>query len=446
MISIASVILLYLVISFYFINHLFYNTVINGVNVSLKNNADADEMIKKFIKGYELMIIERDGSTEVITGPDIGLQKNREAKITGIYHLQNSLRWIQALFKHQRHYVSNLYDYNSQSLKSRINQLKCIGRVMTEPRNVSFRYYNGAYIVKEEVYGNKIIPDKINEAIKSSIQNGNTKLELNKMNCYENPKYRMTSEKTGKTRDILNKYVSSRIIYQVGDKKEVVDGKIISKWLRVDENLDVVISDTAVLLYVKGLSNRYDTVGGTRKFKTSTGKTVEVQGGLYGWKIDQSSEIKVLIENIKTGETIEREPFYSQRALFRGENEIGNSYVEINITKQHVWYYKDGKLIIQGSVVTGNPNRGFATVLGTYMLNYKEKNATLTGPGYEAKVIYWMPFFGNMGLHDASWRNRFGGEIYKTRGTHGCVNAPLHLAKTVYEHIEEGTPFIVYEE
>jgi len=70
----------------------------------------------------------------------------------------------------------------------------------------------------------------------------------------------------------------------------------------------------------------------------------------------------------------------------------------------------------------------------------------LTGPGYAADVKYWMPFYGNIGVHDASWRRSFGGEIYKRNGTHGCVNAPVYLAKVIFEHIEEGVPIISYEE
>jgi lipoprotein-anchoring transpeptidase ErfK/SrfK len=97
-------------------------------------------------------------------------------------------------------------------------------------------------------------------------------------------------------------------------------------------------------------------------------------------------------------------------------------------------------------VVTGNPNRGNSTVRGAYMVNYKQKGATLSGPGYEVKVSYWLPFYGNMGIHDATWRSSFGGEIYKSRGTHGCVNAPFYLAKTIFENIEEGIPVIVYED
>ena len=182
------------------------------------------------------------------------------------------------------------------------------------------------------------------------------------------------------------------------------------------------------------LFRSYDTVGAARNFKTSIGKIVEVKGGLYGWKINRADETKALLENIKLGKVLEKEPIYIQKALSRDENEIGNTYVEINITRQRLWFYKNGKLITQGAVVTGNPNKGYSTMLGTYMLNYKQKGAILIGPDYEAEVTYWMPFFGNIGIHDASWRYSFGGDIYKINGTHGCVNVPIYLAKRIFDN------------
>lgn len=153
-----------------------------------------------------------------------------------------------------------------------------------------------------------------------------------------------------------------------------------------------------------------------------------------------------MLEDIKLGKVLEREPVYAQKALFRGEDEIGNTYVEINITRQQLWFYKDGRLVTHGAIVTGNPNRGYSTKTGIYMLNYKQKDATLKGADYEAGVTYWMPFFGNIGIHDASWRYSFGGNIYKRNGTHGCVNTPLYLAKKIFENIEAGTPIVCYEE
>ena len=81
----------------------------------------------------------------------------------------------------------------------------------------------------------------------------------------------------------------------------------------------------------------------------------------------------------------------------------------------------------------------------------KERNRVLRGTKqpngkyeYESPVSYWMPFNKGIGLHDASWRSEFGGSIYKTRGSHGCVNTPYSAMKTIYENVKIGYPVVVY--
>ena len=445
-IFIASILLIYLLISLYFSKHSFFNTVINGVDVSLKAHEDIEDIIRGYVKDYKLQLVERNGEIEEIIGRDIGMEYNEKNSIDKVYPRQNSFKWIVSLLKDQKYYVEDLFVYNKDNLENKIIGLNCLNTDIIEPQNVSFKYTNGSYKVIEEVYGNKIIKDELYEVIEMNILKGVRKLDLNENLCYENPRYTLSSDKTLETKNLLNEYVKAKITYKFGSKKEILDGNIISEWLSVDKNLETVISEIAVMKYVKELSKKYDTVGIARNFKTSMGKIVEVSGGLYGWEINREAETEALLKNIKLGNVFEKEPIYTKKALYRAENEIGNTYVEVNITRQHLWFYKNGELITQGSVVTGNPNRGRSTVLGTYMLNYKQKGATLTGPGYEAPVTYWMPFFGNIGIHDASWRYSFGGEIYKRRGSHGCINAPIYLVKTIFDNIEEGTPIICYEE
>ena len=445
-IFIASIVLIYLLISLYFVNHYFFNTVINGVNVSLKAHEDVNHIIRNYIENYDLQLIERNGETEEIIGQDIGMQYNGKNDIPKINKIQNSYKWINSLLKDQDYYLDDLFVYNKDNLENKINELNCLNKDIIEPQNVSFRYSNGSYEVIKEVYGNKIYTDKLKKAIKMSILQGKTKLDLDENLCFEDPKYTSSSDKTMETKNLLNKYVSTKINYIFGSENEILDDNIINEWLSVDDKLEVVINEKAVNEYVKGLSKKYDTVGMPRKIKTSTNKIVEVKGGFYGWKINCGAETKALLENIKLGELLQKEPIYTQKALFRDEDDIGDTYVEINITMQHLWFYKDGKLVTQGSVVTGDPNKGNSTGVGVYMLNYKEKGSTLNGPNYESDVAYWMPFNGNIGIHDASWRYSFGGDIYKRNGTHGCVNAPLYLAKKVFDNIEDGTPIICYEE
>ncbi|MBP7071913.1 MAG: peptidoglycan binding domain-containing protein [Clostridia bacterium] len=442
----ASILLMYLTVSLYFMNHFFFNTVINGANVSLKAYNEADDVIIRYVKDYKLQLIERNGKTEEIAGQDIGMKFNKNNSISKIHKMQSSFKWPISLFKEQKFYVNDLYVYNREYLEGRIDNLDCLNKDIIEPQNVSFRYANGCYETVKEIYGNKLHKGRLYEVIKSSILRGQRELDLDKGLCYINPKYTLSSAKTSQTLSLLNKYVSAKITYILRNKKEMLDQNTINKWLSVDEDLEIVIDENAVRRYVKGLSKKYDTAGAARMFKTSVNKTVEVKGGFYGWKTDITAETQALTENIKRGDVLEKEPIYIQEALSRDENDIGDTYVEINITRQYLWYYKGGKLIAQGHIVSGNPNRGNATSLGVYMLNYKETDTTIRGPGYEADVTYWMPFNGNIGIHDADWRYSFGGNIYKRNGTHGCVNVPLYLAKRIYENIEEGTPVICYEE
>ena len=443
----SSIIIIYFLISIFFMTHFFFKTEINGVDLSLVSYKDALPIIGDYVNNYELQIIGRNGETDIIIGQNIDLQYNENYSMKEIYEQQKAFSWISSLFHKQEYYEEGLFTYHRGKLTTAIERLLFLNKDMVvEPKNVRFIYVNGSYHLIEEVYGNKINKDILEKAIIDSLGKGKQILILEEEDCYEKPEFTTSSQKTLETRKLLNQYISSKIIYNFGDQKEILDGSTLHKWLKLDENLDIIINRIAVTNYVKRLSQKYDTVGISRNFKTSTGKVIEIEGGLYGWKINQEEEIHALLEEVTSGKVIEKEPIYSQKALYRGEDEIGNTYVEVSITRQHLWYYKNGELIAHGNVVTGNPNRGYATVVGAYMLNYKQNNAILTGPGYEVMVKYWMPFFGNMGIHDASWRSSFGGEIYKRNGTHGCINAPPYLAKLIFENIEAGTPVIIYEE
>ena len=109
-----------------------------------------------------------------------------------------------------------------------------------------------------------------------------------------------------------------------------------------------------------------------------------------------------------------------------------------------MYFYKDGKKILESDFVSGNVSKGYTTPPGLFSLTYKQRDATLKGQGYASPVKFWMPFNGGIGFHDASWRNTFGGTIYKKNGSHGCVNMPYAAAKTLFENVYAGMPVICY--
>ena len=283
--------------------------------------------------------------------------------------------------------------------------------------------------------------DYLYEKIVNAIKNGDKTLNLEEEGCYILPTLTSDSESMKSTLALLNKYASTKITYNFAGKTKYVDGSVIKDWISVDGNNNVTINESRVKGFVDYMAYIYST---------ELGKTIVVSGGSNGnnnsWSIDSAAETKALINHIKYGQVLSKHPAYKQNASGSYFSNVGNTFVEVDITKQHIWYYKNGYLVTQGDIVTGNLSvSGCATPTGVYSLNFKQRDTKLIGQDYESPVSYWMPFIGNsIGLHDASWRWQFGGEIYKTNGSHGCVNLPYNVAQTIYDNILPGTKILVH--
>ena len=234
------------------------------------------------------------------------------------------------------------------------------------------------------------------------------------------------------------------VTYQFGDQSEVLDNDRILSWLKEQEDGSVAIDEQQAKAFVKELAEKYDTAYTHRTFHTTGGRDIQITQGDYGWRIDQEAETKHLLELLAAKQSAVCEPIYAQTAAVHAKNDWGTTHVEVSLTDQYLWLYKDGHCILESYFVSGNPTRGHATPKGIYGLTYKTRDATLSGEGYDSKVKYWMPFNRNVGLHDAPWRKTFGGQIYKNNGSHGCINLPPANAAKIYENVDKNTPVIVY--
>ena len=242
------------------------------------------------------------------------------------------------------------------------------------------------------------------------------------------------------------------VTYQLpNNQTEVLDGLTIATWVNGSQGLTVSVDAAKVADYVQGLRNKYDTPAGTQTWQSADGTTKSIKTD-YGWHIDQAKETEALIANIQGLQSVTREPVYASRAVQTEMPQWGKTFVEIDLSSQHVYFYQDGNCVWDSKCVTGtatDPDR--ATPTGVFALKYKQRDRVLRGrinpqtgkPSYESPVAYWMPFNGNIGLHDANWRSSFGGNIYLKNGSHGCINLPPKNAKTLYELITPGTVIVV---
>jgi len=122
----------------------------------------------------------------------------------------------------------------------------------------------------------------------------------------------------------------------------------------------------------------------------------------------------------------------------------GKTFILVDISDQKMVFIKNGKTLVETPVVTGTLGSR-DTPRGTFKVFSKMKDTWLTGPTWHNHVDYWMEFkSGGWGIHDAAWRKgKFGGSIYKTDGSHGCVNTPTQAMKIIYNNAPNGTKVVV---
>ena len=445
---IGGMLAIYLCLSLYFTSHFYFRTNINGVNVSGQSIETAKKTFQKNADIYELLITERDETTETIVGKDFDLQIEWKQELEDILGTQKGFDWIGKLFRPDLHEIKLNISYDAVKLNEILKALPCMEPdKQIAPVNAGISDYTKAsgYQLVPAVLGSQMDYHVFYKCVESCLYEMKEQLNLHESECYVQPEIGDDHENLLAALNQMNTALKAVITYQVGDETQVLDASVFQPWLVYDDNFVVSLDEEQLSAYVKELSTTYNTYGKAKKLMTSYGKEVTIGRSHYGWKVDRDAEKEAIRTNIMAGEQITRDLEYSITAHSRGENDYGNSYVEINLTAQHLFLYVDGALVLESDFVSGDLSKKYDSPTGAYGLTYKTRNATLRGEDYATFVNYWMPFAGNVGMHDATWRNKFGGNIYKTNGSHGCINLPKNSAKIIYEHIYDGFPVLVYE-
>lgn len=452
LIIIGVLLLAYIGVALFFNSHFYFFTKINGTEFSAKTVQQVERYMEDQVAGYELTLKEIDGGTEVIDGTSIDLEYVRGDELEQLLKDQNPFLWITALWNHPVITAPVGVEFDNDKLIEVLDNLTCMApeeQVKSESARPVFQ--DTEFVVKEEVIGSEIDTEKFAEAVTKAISGFVDTLNMEEADCYILPAFTSESPEVLEAKEKMNSYLGAHITYDFSPYTEVVDSSVISQWVTVDDSMNVTFNQDAVRAYIQDLAGKYDTYGKTRTITTGSGNTAKVEGGSYGWQIDQEAEYAALTANIENAETVTREPQYARRAASHEGNDFGTSYVEIDLTNQHVWVFVNGQCVVETDCVTGNPNKGNGTPQGTYSIAYKQQNTTLRGPKkadgtyeWESPVSYWMPFNGGIGLHDANWQPTFGGDWYLTGGSHGCVNLPPSVAPTVYANIEAGTPVVCH--
>lgn len=443
----SIMLIVYIAVAVYFSSHFYEDTEIYGIDCSQKSVEEVKILVADKLDEYRLEVKERGGTSEYLSAGQIDLKFVDNSSIDRMAKAQRSYIWPIMLMMERDDMAGVAFSYDQKKALTAFKDLECMNPIYTKaPTDAYVQVTDSGFEVVKETEGNTLNPETTAKALYAALDGGKSVLDLEEEDCYLKPDLYSDDEALVAEAEAKDVLVQADITYEFGSRQERVNAPVIAQWITQAADGSYVIDDVEVTEYVEALAAKYDTFGLPRQFYTSLGTTVTLTDGDYGWCMDQDATVVDLLNALGSGYQGTMEPQYTYTAMSREENDIGDTYVEICISQQVMWCYKDGVCIVYTPVVTGNPNKGNATPSnGVWSIDAKMQNYTLVGEGYRSPVDFWMPFNGNVGIHDMQTRAYFGGTIYLTNGSHGCINTPYANAKTIYENVSIGTPVIVYD-
>ena len=305
------------------------------------------------------------------------------------------------------------------------------------------------FVLIPEIDGDTPIVEKVHEVIGKALDEDLDKVNLDEEGCYYKAGIRSDNEELVNEYARLDEIQNMVVTIDFTESAEELDKSIFLDWATY-ENGELNFDYDAVDTYVNELADKYDTWEQSRPFTTHNGEQIAVGGGgwdTYGFLMDRETTIDLIKGAIMSGTSQIVSPVWVHTGLTRNteNSDIGSTYVEISISEQHMWYYENGNLMLDTDVVTGMDIPSRATHPGVFRVRWKETEHTMTGSYGSAFVHYWLPLTEDgIGIHDASWRGSYGGTIYISNGSHGCINTPYSKMQELYSMIEAGTPAVIY--
>ena len=444
---ILVIIALYLIVTVIFSFIALPNTYVNGRNISY---ASKDEALRKPSEPFTITIKGRDERTATIDLKDIDYR----ARIPEAASIdQNPFKWPLAFANIDNDEFTFDYDikYDEEKLQKNLNNQALVSEV-EKPANANLKYENGEFKIIPEVMGNMVDYKKLNKRIKDAIYTHQEEIVLED-DDYINPTVKNNSKELAKLLEEAKTIENMKIGFNFNGFDFKLEGEEFIDMFDTN-NGSFELNYDKLTKYVSHLADETNTYGKNRTFNATGIGKITVNPGVYGFVLDVPGTVDKVYELVNDRKSGDIEPVYERAGYSREADgtDLGNTYVEVDISRQYMWVYIDGELVLESSVVTGLPNTTkWATNVGVGAILSKASNQTLRGDGfdgsrYETPVDYWMPIgWDGEGFHDAPWRGGFGGNIYFSNGSHGCLNLPPAVAGQLFDMIPYGAPVVVYE-
>lgn len=427
-------------------------TKVSGVSVSEQSAKEAGETLQQAAEDYKLTVRFAQ-NTRTFSAEELGLTVDQDALKRLVKVMQqgqdasSTAEDAQTVFTCETDLKEEMQDLPERTAHA---------DQATQDAVLTYDKKAGKYVIQEEQVGGTIDTQALAEAVQTAAEQLQPELDAVGAGLYGGETVRRSDdEKLNQALEQANQMLKTDVTYTFEVERKNVYGEerlnksAIRKWLTVSEDgKSVQVDEDKVEDYVNEVARIYSVKEPTTaQFVTASGDHVEVEAPITGESVDTQALKKDILNAIQEGATGQRKaPYRQTRTGEQGTTDLGGTYVEVDLDKQHLYLYVNGKKKAEGDICSGSVADGCATPAGLYTIKTKDYDRYLVGEGYKDWVHYFMPFNGGIGLHDSTWReaDEYGGDVYLESGSHGCINMPLELVKTVDEYINVGDYVILY--
>ena len=456
--------IVYVGFGIFFQSHFLPNTKVNGEDVSWQGVDELAAHIHEQGAQYKVHVTG-DGIDLTIPSKDINFAYDGDAYAEEAGNQIPAWQWPREIVYPQNYSATGAISFDEGKLESIVrDEVARVNENAKWPRSATMTYSEeeDKFVTVPDALGTKVEPDPVVEKVSATVQTMQPEAVLGDAELVQ-PKIREDNKRLLANIKKANMLLDSDIhLIIAGTDAKALTRDQIRSWVSMNRRRDITVNEDAIREWAQGpLSDEFDTVGNARTYKRPDGKEITVdesavaENGSYGWVLDGESLAATIASNLREGNTdaIEVPMLRTADSWNPNGKEWPNRYIDVDLAEQVARMYDDNsKVIWETSFVSGNPIYDGGTHPGAYYIFEKDSPMILIGldynmdgkPDYETPVNYWMPFNDGQGLHDATWRWSFGGEIYTYDGSHGCVNLPYDKAQELYNITEIGDVVVVH--
>lgn len=468
-------------------------TWVNGVYCTGKSVAEVNKELLRDEMYDGIAVLDKSGERLFVSAADAGYSKDYTDALTGFINTRNPLAWGLYAFDDTKYQIEPTVTVDRDKVNDLVSKWD-IFKKQDEPKCTIVKTDDG--YVLENASVTVPVREAIQEHVYTAIQKGETVVDLASMeDCYKDVDLRGNEKEKLDLFAKIDALQKMSVTYSVGDDEVVfgsfnvsnaimtkedydaaleekpgskvlgagryiIDGQEASlpsedevsfvEDIVLDSNGNPIVSEKKIYAFFEDVADRYGTKNLMDMYRKGLSNTVIVNDSSKGNGsiFDINTEFEHLRDKMMdegASEPEKRAFALSDTATsIDAKKSLGDTYIEINMGDQELHYYVDGKLDMAFPIVTGNISRGRGTPAGVFNIYNKRYHTYLRGADYVSYVNYWLGVHKGIGIHDALWRDEFGEEIYKSDGSHGCINCPLNSVETLWEVAEIGTPVILY--